>query len=215
MTSPPSLYRILRLANAVVFAAGLALAFDHSVAAALGRFEGGHHWATGRRVLVLVDRTGDPAWHDATRRAAEVWNRAAGGTGLRLRWETGTGPCEADGPRIGFCLARQADLGDQEHADRHGVARVLLGRSHTAGAVVELCRDCRLDDARRRVIAAHEVGHVLGLPHSPRERSVMHALGGTEAPDAVDREALRRLYDHVDGEEDCGVLDLEVGALCF
>lgn len=215
MTQLAPLYRTLRLVNVLLLAVGLAFAFDHSVAAALARLEAGHHWDTGRRALTIVDRTGDPAWHEASRRATEVWNLAAAGTGLLLTWEAGDGPCVPDGTRISLCLARQAALSDGTQLDRQGVARVMLGQAHTDAAIVSVCRDCPIDDERRWVIAVHEVGHVLGLPHNARPASVMHSLGGTDAPDAVDTEELRRLYAHADEPVDCGVLGVELGALCF
>ena len=179
MTQISPLYRTLRRVNALLLAVGLAFAFDQSVAAALARVEGGQHWETSRRELTIVDRTGDPAWHEASRRATEVWNMAAAGTGLHLSWEAGAGPCVPDGTRVSLCLARQAALSDGNRLNRQGVARVMVGQGHTDAAIVAMCRNCAVDDDRRRVIATHEIGHVLGLPHNTRPESVMHSLGGT------------------------------------
>jgi len=114
-----------------------------------GRYDGGHHWASGRRELVVVDRTGDPGWHQATRQAVPTWSEAAAGTDMRLPWEAGRGPCRPGGLAIAVCLGLQRALGDADHDDRQGVARVLLSRGHTKSAVIQVCRDCGLDAARR------------------------------------------------------------------
>lgn len=215
MTVPSPLYRAVRLANAVLFALALGLAFDYSVADALVRFTETPHWTSGERDLVVVDRTGDPEWEEATRFAVDVWNDAAAGTGLHLRWETGRGACRPDGARISVCETGQADLGDRQNLGREGLAQVKLGQSHAESAQLLVCGDCELADARRRVIAAHEVGHALGLPHREREASVMFATGGPDHPDALDQEELRQLYAHRDGTERCGVFSLRLGAMCF
>ena len=64
-------------------------------------------------------------------------------------------------------------------------------QAHIGQATVLVCADCRLDEARRRVVSAHELGHAIGLPHVAREGSIMHPLGGPQAPDPLDVETAR------------------------
>lgn len=218
MSETRRLYHAVRLANALLFTFAMGLAVDHSVADALGRFTETPHWASDQRQLVILDRTGDPEWRAATRTAVDVWNDAAAGTGLRLTWRSGSanaGACRSQGTTIAVCPTGQAELGDRDNLGREGLAQVRLGPSHAANALVKVCNDCDLDDARRRLVATHEVGHALGLPHSPRVESLMSATGGRETPDAIDIDDLRQLYAHADDSERCGVFNLSVGALCF
>lgn len=184
---------VVRLANCVVFATGLAVALVRMVPAAAEQSFG--HWPTGSRHLVVVDRTGDPGWQQATRHAVDVWNRS--GADLRLDWRAGTGPCGHDGPVISVCevsadrldgLVQFEGLADQETDDD----------GHAEGAVLEVCDGCELHDGLRRVVATHELGHALGLPHNDRIGSVVYPVGGTDQPDQGDYAELRRLYAHRD-----------------
>ncbi|CAN5855734.1 hypothetical protein BH23ACT1_BH23ACT1_02510 [soil metagenome] len=185
---------VVRLANVVVFALAFAVALVRIVPAVAGERPFGH-WPSGQRDLVVVDRTGDPAWHQATRHAVEVWNRA--GADLRLTWEEGSGDCEHDGPRISVCTVSEESLdgivqfqglADQQTNDE----------AHATGAFLEVCVDCGLNDVLRRVVATHELGHALGLPHNDRIGSVVYPIGGTDQPDEDDYAELRRLHAHPD-----------------
>ena len=191
---------VVRLANAVVFAVALAIALVRIVPAVAGERPFGH-WPSGQRDLVVVDRTGDPAWHQATRHAVDVWNEA--GADLRLTWEAGprADHCQHDGPRISVCTVSEESLdgivqfqglADQETEDD----------GHATGAFLEVCDDCDLNDVLRRVVATHELGHALGLSHNDRIGSVVYPIGGTDQPDAEDDADLRRLHAHVDPAPD-------------
>ncbi len=185
---------VVRLANAVVFAVAFAVALTRIVPAVAGERPFGH-WPSGQRDLVVVDRTGDPAWHQATRHAVEVWNRS--GADLRITWAEGDGECIHDGPRISVCTTSEESLdgvvqfqglADQETDDE----------GHARSAVLEVCDDCGLNDVLRRVVATHELGHALGLPHNDRLGSVVYPIGGTDQPDEGDYAELRRLHAHTD-----------------
>lgn len=188
---------VVRLANALVFAVAFAVVLvrivPDPIAAAAGKPFG--HWPSGDRELVVVDRTDDPGWRQATRHAVAVWNRS--GADLRLTWAQEDGPCDYDGTRISVCTtdAESLDgivafqgLTDQD-ADDDG---------HAQGAFIEVCGDCGLSAVLRRVVATHELGHALGLSHNQRFGSVVYPVGGTDQPDAEDYVELRRVYDHAD-----------------
>ena len=219
MNRIPSLFRAVRLANLVLFATATAVALDHSVASAFTRYDRAPHWASGERVLVVADRTGDPAWHDASRHAVDVWNRASEGTGVRLTWKTAEGGCEPADDIVALCQVPYDVLDDDSRLGREGVARVDLGsdraQAHIAGSAVAVCGNCRLGPARKRVVVTHELGHVLGLTHSRRPTSVMFFTGGPDAPDGRDVEVLRALYAHDDAPDRCGFFNVRAGPLCF
>lgn len=213
------LYRALRFANSLLFASAFALMVDQSMASAFDRFVQEAHWGSDDRNLVVVDKSGERAWNAATRHAVDTWNRAAPGTGLRLTWTTGAGPCTAGGNRIEICQDPYQTLGDDIHDNREGLASLRLGpdrsQAHIGGTTISVCSNCGLEPTRRRVVATHELGHSLGLEHNLRSGSVMYPTGGRDVPDAGDAATLRRLYAHTDQEDRCGFFDVEVGPLCF
>jgi len=220
MNHGSKLHWAVRTANSVLFAAAMAVLLDQSVTSALSRFDQRPHWPSDDRSLVVLDRTGDAGWRAATRHAADVWNQAATGTGLRISWDTdgAIGECKADGRQIQICQKPYQSLGEGDDHDRQGLTDIRLGsdrhQAHIGGTSIIVCSNCRLDPGRHRVVAAHELGHALGLDHNLRLGSLMFPSGGPDTPDEQDVEALHRLYAHVDARNRCGLFNLKVGSLC-
>ncbi|CAN5231750.1 hypothetical protein BH18ACT4_BH18ACT4_01180 [soil metagenome] len=186
---------IARLANCLVLAAAFAIVLSRWLPASATESVMISHWSSGQRDLVIVDHTGQMAWQQATRTAVAEWNAA--GSDVHLTWEAGDGVCDEDGARIAFCLVEGTEL--VGFVDYQGLTTQSgSDDGHADGAVVEACSDCRLDEFERQIVATHEIGHALGLPHNDRITSVMFPNGGTGEPDIQDAAALRRLYAHDD-----------------
>ncbi|MDP9070113.1 MAG: M57 family metalloprotease [Actinomycetota bacterium] len=205
------LFHRLRLVTTSLFVLSVLSAIVFRLDAAVAELPQPGHWPTERRKVVVMDRTGDPGWHQATQWAVARWNEA--GADLQLSWARGPLGCATDEATITVCLSTREDLEGEGNRGMEGLTNPSVGDGHHTKAVTVLvCGDCRLGPARRRVVATHEVGHALGLAHNRNIASVMYQAGGSEEPDARDEGVLRFIYAHHDPPPRCGLLDL--GPVC-
>jgi Matrixin len=152
----------------------------------------GDHWAAADRNLTIVDRSGDPAWHHAILAAVATWT--AGGSALRLTLTTAAGPCAQQRDHIEYCQATSGAIDKQGSDGDQGLFVPEDERGHRyKSAILLVCSDCDIDATRMTIIATHELGHALGLAHSPDPGSVMYFSGGSTQPDARDYQTLRQL----------------------
>ncbi len=183
----------LRLANVVLFSVAVAFALVNWVSPPNLLNPPLTSWPVGERHLTVVDKTGDPAWHQVISQAAQSWDGA--GAGIHLVATTGTGPCRADGTRIELCQVPFAVLARSDVPDIQGITKpVVDDHHHIGGVVINVCSDCDLSPDRRLVIATHEVGHALGLVHTLDPTSVMFPVGGSNHPSSADDLTLRQRY---------------------
>jgi hypothetical protein len=151
----------------------------------------GDHWPVKDRNLMIVDRTEDPAWHQAIVAAVATWT--AGGSALRLTLTSGDGPCAQRRDHIEYCQATTSAISQQGSDGDQGLFVPKVGRSHDyRSSILLVCSDCDIDATRMTIIATHELGHALGLAHSPDPNSVMYFSGGSTQPDARDYQILRQ-----------------------
>jgi hypothetical protein len=127
---------------------------------------------------------------DAVRDGFSDWTDAAGPGLPSFRFVDGPGA--ADIPVVwetepsGDWYIAHCVLDIHERQQRFGVTRILVLARQDG-------RENSLDALYQTML--HEVGHALGLRHSPRQGDIMYrSIGGADGLSARDRETLRRLY---------------------
>lgn len=133
-------------------------------------------WRTG--TLHYYIATHDHSWANAFRRAAGTWNRAR--IGIRL--------AESRRRRGSEILVVQAHGTCSDSVA--GLVAILIGGRQPTGAIVNLVDAC--PRGIRPEVAAHEIGHVLGLGHEAHRCAVMQPLLGG-GPRRCAARALRQL----------------------
>ncbi|MGI8632823.1 MAG: matrixin family metalloprotease, partial [Solirubrobacterales bacterium] len=134
------------------------------------------HW--GARNIVISDRTGDPGWQVASKRAVQVWAEA--GAAIQVSWREGGIGCSFSGTVVPFCrdAIQQGWTG--------ATAWRASGDGHLDGNVVLVDASRTFSQPLKDAIACHELGHVLGLNHTSNAASCLDSRSTSTRPSAQD-----------------------------
>ena len=148
------------------------------------------HWGHGHVPTVH----GPPNLSPFAYHAERTWIDAGYRNGFRVGpWSYQT-TCNPVKGGIVYCWAPSSELS----AGAIGTASVWMiynPNLHIDRVVLRICSDCGLTWDQIRRVVTHELGHGLGLGHSPNTGSVMFRQLGSGQPDAHDRHAIRVMYN--------------------
>jgi hypothetical protein len=150
------------------------------------------HWSIGARLLRIEDRTGDPRWAVAAAHAVQGWDGIGADITLHFAGDPSfSGGCTFHDTTVSICRA-------QLPAGTLALTSIVLdGTGHIAGAFIRVNGYRAMSDGQEQSILCHELGHVVGLDHSPDVGTSCLTTSRTSfpsGPDQRDASILRASY---------------------